>query len=293
MAADLTNKDLIDCNVLVGGKKQTEYKKLVNRLRRAAGDGDIKSGLNLAAILNNRFVCFEDELNGDESWTVTVESADRTETTHRPTVKSLKEHPAAYSALQDVVSAYERLAEFSLSARALLGGFYARYHDDLMKNEEGYLYITSAYYAECERQPTTDLGKSRCSGLKQDKMLYLPLLNGDQRSRLDQKAKEWATQYLRQANAKQPAAECKLEETPLMYERECTRFKAADGALNRAYKSLMTQLDKDSGSALRAVQRTWIKWRDEKCDRVQEESGCNQNGSCDGVAHDMCIVSGI
>lgn len=289
MAAELTSNDLIDCNVLIGGKNQTEYKKLINRLTRAAENGDIKSGLDLAGILNNRFVCFEDEINGDESWTVTVESADRTETTHRPTVKSLKKHPAAYSALQDVVFAYERFAMSSLSARALLGSFYARYHDALNKNEEGYLYIASVYEAECGRQPTTDLGKSRCRALKQDKMLYLPLLNIDRRNRLDQQAKDWASQYSLKSGVKQHVAECRLEETPLMHERACARFKVADGALNLSYKALMTELNKDASSILRTVQKTWIKWRDENCDQVNENSEC-QNSSCTGVAHDICII---
>lgn len=289
-AAGLTGKDLRDCDVLIGGQKRAEYKKLVDKLARATDDGDPKSGLDLAGILNNRFVCLEEELSGDELWTVSVASADRVETSHRPALKSIKEHPEAYSALQDIVTAYERLADKSLSARAALGGYYARYHDALKKDQEGYVYIASAYEAECAKPAATSLANTRCSLLKQDKMLYLPLLSADQRSRLDRKAQAWVAQYSSNHSAKQAAPACKLADVPLEREVACPRFLEVDTALNRTYKALISDLDKDAGAKLRQVQRIWIKWRDEKCDHVQEESGCNFNGSCNGVAHDECII---
>ncbi|HEY0847373.1 MAG TPA: lysozyme inhibitor LprI family protein [Noviherbaspirillum sp.] len=289
-AAGLTGKDLSDCDVLIGGKKRPEYKKLLDKLANATDAGDLKSGLDLAGILNNRFVCLEEELSGDESWTVSVESGGHVETTHRPVVKSIKEHPEAYSALKDVVTAYERLADKNLSARATLGSYYARYHDTLKKDEDGYVYIASAYEAECARPVATSLAKTHCSLLKQDKMLYLPLLNADQRSRLDRKALAWVAQYSNKHDAKQAVPVCNLAETPLEREVACPRFREADTTLNRTYKALISDLDKDTGAMLRHVQRTWIKWRDKKCDLVQEESGCNFNGSCNGVAHDECII---
>lgn len=84
-------------------------------------------------------------------------------------------------------------------------------------------------------------------------------------------------------------AACNLHETPLTNERACARFKAADIKLNKTYKKLMSGLDSGSKSLLKSSQREWIDWRDEKCDQVQEESGC-QNSSCNGVAHDICII---
>lgn len=84
-------------------------------------------------------------------------------------------------------------------------------------------------------------------------------------------------------------AACTFQDTPLTNEKACTRFKAADIKLNKTYKKLMSGLDSGSKSLLKSSQREWIDWRDEKCDQVQEESGC-QNSSCNGVAHDICII---
>jgi uncharacterized protein YecT (DUF1311 family) len=84
-------------------------------------------------------------------------------------------------------------------------------------------------------------------------------------------------------------AACNLQETPLTNEKACARFKASDVKLNKTYKKLMSELDSSSKSSLRLSQREWIDWRDEKCDQVQEDSGC-QNSLCNGVAHDICII---
>lgn len=84
-------------------------------------------------------------------------------------------------------------------------------------------------------------------------------------------------------------ATCNLSETPLTNEKACARFKAADMKLNKTYRKLISGLDSGSKYLLKTSQREWIDWRDEKCDEVQEESGC-QNSLCNGVAHDICII---
>lgn len=82
-------------------------------------------------------------------------------------------------------------------------------------------------------------------------------------------------------------ASCKLEETPLMYERRCNDFKKADQQLNTSYGKLMDRLSKDQKFKLRSAQRRWIEWRDKKCEEL--ESYC-VTGSCSGVAHDSCVI---
>lgn len=80
---------------------------------------------------------------------------------------------------------------------------------------------------------------------------------------------------------------CKLDATPLMYERKCEEFVKVDKNLNEHYARLMKMLPAEPKVQLRNVQRTWIEWRDAKCEEL--ESGC-VTGSCAGVAHDSCIV---
>jgi len=84
-------------------------------------------------------------------------------------------------------------------------------------------------------------------------------------------------------------AACNLHEMLLINERACARFKAAGAKLNKTYKKLMLELDFGTKPLLRSSQRKWIDWRDEKCEQVQEDSGC-QNSLCNGVAHDICII---
>lgn len=90
-------------------------------------------------------------------------------------------------------------------------------------------------------------------------------------------------------HANEALAACNLNDTPLTNEKACVRFKAADIKLNKTYRKLMSELDADSKSLLKSSQREWIDWRDEKCDEVQEDSMC-QNSTCNGVAHDICII---
>jgi len=198
-AAALTDNDLMDCSVLTGKKKKQQYNAFITQLTQAASKGDINSNLNLAGILNNRFVCLEEEQLGDQPWTVVIEQpgSHEVETTHRPVLKNLKQYPAVYAALLDAIAAYQRISESNLNARMALGNYYAEYHDTLNKNVDGYFYLASVYEAECN-STAQDRAKSkqRCMLLKQDKMLYLPLLDATQRALLDQKAKDWAAKYL-------------------------------------------------------------------------------------------------
>jgi uncharacterized protein YecT (DUF1311 family) len=41
---------------------------------------------------------------------------------------------------------------------------------------------------------------------------------------------------------------------------------------------------------LRKTQRSWLDWRLEKCEQIDQQASCD-NGVCAGVAHDECIIS--
>lgn len=72
-------------------------------------------------------------------------------------------------------------------------------------------------------------------------------------------------------------------------EGTCSQYTKLDIELNSEYRNLMKILDKANASKLKAAQRDWIRWRSERCDLAQEESGCI-SGSCVGVEHDSCIL---
>jgi uncharacterized protein YecT (DUF1311 family) len=82
---------------------------------------------------------------------------------------------------------------------------------------------------------------------------------------------------------------CAIEKTPLTRCETLPQFLRGDKELNNAYRKLTKQLDTQSLASLKKTQREWIKWRDEKCDDVEEAANCT-NGVCAGVNHDNCIV---
>jgi uncharacterized protein YecT (DUF1311 family) len=82
---------------------------------------------------------------------------------------------------------------------------------------------------------------------------------------------------------------CALEKTPLTRCETLREYAKRDSELNKEYRKLTKQLKNQSLSALKTTQRERIKWRDEKCDDVEEAANCT-NGVCAGVSHDYCIV---
>jgi uncharacterized protein YecT (DUF1311 family) len=85
-------------------------------------------------------------------------------------------------------------------------------------------------------------------------------------------------------------ASCDLQSTPLANMGRCAEYKRLDNEFNAHYQMLLKKRSPEFKAKLRNIQRDWIVWREEKCDEVQENSGCNENGSCNGVAHDYCII---
>jgi len=83
--------------------------------------------------------------------------------------------------------------------------------------------------------------------------------------------------------------ECALNSMPLTRCENYSSYMKEDKKLNKEYKELVKILPKNDVAALRNTQRSWLDWRLEKCDEVDEQAKCD-NGICAGVAHDECIV---
>lgn len=62
-----------------------------------------------------------------------------------------------------------------------------------------------------------------------------------------------------------------------------------DKKINTEYRLLLNKLDESDAQILRDVQKSWLNWRTERCDDIDEKSNCD-NGVCAGVAHDSCIL---
>ncbi|NYE59771.1 uncharacterized protein YecT (DUF1311 family) [Duganella sp. 1224] len=84
--------------------------------------------------------------------------------------------------------------------------------------------------------------------------------------------------------------DCKLDNTPLSRCENYAAYVKEDKKLNKEYKELIKVLSKEDVADLRKTQRSWLDWRLEKCEEVDQNANCD-NGVCAGVAHDECIVS--
>jgi uncharacterized protein YecT (DUF1311 family) len=82
---------------------------------------------------------------------------------------------------------------------------------------------------------------------------------------------------------------CNLDIVPLSRCAVFDDYLAADRKLNLQYGSLIKKLAAPARALLRTRQREWITFRDKKCDEVQVAAKCD-NGMCDGVAHDDCML---
>ena len=89
--------------------------------------------------------------------------------------------------------------------------------------------------------------------------------------------------------AKQTESLRKLNKTPLIREENYNEYLQVDKELNSSYKSLSKLLDKDSRAVLKKTQLEWIKWRDDKCSKLQEGVECGTVG-CYGLENDSCII---
>nr|WP_167761368.1 lysozyme inhibitor LprI family protein [Duganella callida] len=83
---------------------------------------------------------------------------------------------------------------------------------------------------------------------------------------------------------------CPIEGTPLSRCESYRLYVQEDKELNQEYKALIKALSKDDVAVLRKMQRSWLDWRLDKCDEVDQQANCD-NGVCAGVAHDECIVA--
>ena len=68
----ISDEDLNDCAVLLGQRMSNEFQYYLSTVKKLADGGDLDYGIHYAAIMNNRFVCNEDEILGKQLWAVTV-----------------------------------------------------------------------------------------------------------------------------------------------------------------------------------------------------------------------------
>ncbi|WP_137937102.1 hypothetical protein [Chitinivorax sp. B] len=189
-AAALTDADLEDCDVLIGNKKKAAFAKFVADQKKQADAGSIEIAMNYGGLQNNRLVCFEEKILGTSGWGMIVESQGTTQMNIRPIIEDIDKRPEPLAALWEVIAAYGAIADKHLSARMLAGEYYGRYHKALGEPEKGYWYLTSTYEAECGT--INKVNKSRCTLLKQHKILFNDLLPPEKRWALDVKAKGWS-----------------------------------------------------------------------------------------------------
>lgn len=199
-APSLVDGDLENCEVLMGRTKQAAFDAALKAAKSAAPD-NARAAMHYGAIMHNKMACIDEESTGSSGWSVVMSSEDgaESEATHPPHADP-GTIPALASTLREAIRNFERVADTDISARILLGKYYADYNAYLKQPGKGYLYAASVYSPECRtakaRNPRSN---GRCKSLRHDRILYNSLIPPAQRSALDAQAKAWADRYLARA----------------------------------------------------------------------------------------------
>ncbi len=91
------------------------------------------------------------------------------------------------------------------------------------------------------------------------------------------------------ASAQKTALQVSCTDPQTQYEMNvCAdrKFKAADAELNKVYNSLASKLEDAARAKLKAVEVSWLKYRDDNCDY---ESSLYEGGSMKPLIYSSCM----
>lgn len=196
-AATLTDADLGNCDVLLGKTRQAAFTKALRAMKQAAETGKPDKVMRYGSLLHNKMACIDERATGSSGYGMVISNEDgsQVEATHPPHA-SASAMPDLAATLKEAIRTFERVADTEISARVLLGQYYANYNDYLKQPGKGYVYVASVYDTEC-RPPAhpDDDGRGRCDSLRQDRILYNGMVSPAQRSALEDEAMAWAERY--------------------------------------------------------------------------------------------------
>lgn len=189
------NLDLNDCKVLMGQKSVKAYQGWLNQQRKEAAQGHLEALRMLAAEANNRFVCHEEAVLGDQGWGITIESQGVTESKEPSGIAQIQGKPQAFEALKEAVSRAHQAGQYDPGYRAISASLVAKYKQALPDQiESAYEDIAGNYEFDCvlKRQYGKRNSKSACVMARSTKAQLFQSIGDARRAQLDTAGRRWA-----------------------------------------------------------------------------------------------------
>ena len=189
-SSDLTDEDLNEnCAVLMGKEKKQAFSQFLEKIKKAAITNDKKSAEIYMGITNNRFVCFEETIDGDKQWTAQIKDDSGVTQTKEAMPASLKDNPAALNALNESIEAaklYGNYLTYSYVLAAQKIYQYRTYQSSKIQEAYGLAVFGDLFYCQHKALPQEkNAWKYRCDGAHQLVSKFVPLLSENIRSQLD------------------------------------------------------------------------------------------------------------
>jgi len=205
--ASAVNLDLEDCDILIGQSQRQEFDAYMASQRVKAGKGNLFARKVLAAIANNRFACYLNDLDEGAGWSV-MSIPDKNAAAGGASVMSTRVVDAAaimksrdaHESLRKAFEAAQALADEDIAYRNMASVYVADYAEAFPeKYAAAYRDALGVRDVACrypEKAPG-ESGKSLCLSAKSAiASLYLKLPESE-RASLEKDGMAWAVQYLK------------------------------------------------------------------------------------------------
>lgn len=191
---------LDDCTVLTGKKYSKEFKFYFGAIQGKAKAGSVSDKYLVAAIANNKFVCFEEKLNPETQWTVQTETKGSSVVeTQSPVAFAVSKNAEALAALRDAVAAMKAAAEYSPDYGVIASQLMVRFKDVFTAElPEAYTYASQAKAIYCRYEKPASIKQNwgfLCTNAKSLVKQLTPVLSAELRENLDDNAGLWAEMF--------------------------------------------------------------------------------------------------
>lgn len=190
---------LDDCQVLMGQKQVSAYKKWRADALAMANQGHRGAIRALAGVANNLMACHEEALVPDQGWTVTTSTGDgSSETNSPPGIPDIAKRPAVLADLKDLVARAHAAGAFDPAYKRISAEWVAKYAVALGDAKpQAYEDAAGAYQLDCVLKHA--IGKRdvqySCQADRRVLAQLLPGVPAAFRAQADQRAAQWAQRF--------------------------------------------------------------------------------------------------
>ncbi|MEK8032549.1 hypothetical protein AACH06_17135 [Ideonella sp. DXS29W] len=188
--------DLDDCEVLIGQRQASAYKKWRAEMQALSQKGDRQAIVALAGVANNVMACHEEALVPEQGWSMSLSTPGGTTETQSPTgIPDIGKRPGVLADLKQLVDRTHSAGAFDPAYRRISAEWVTKYSSVLQDRlAQAYEDAAGAYQSDCVLKRA--IGKRdlqfSCAADRRVLAQLVPLVPADVRAQADKRAAEWA-----------------------------------------------------------------------------------------------------